>query len=251
MKKTPSVPRMSRKAILETLEHTPIERVLLGAPSAGTLTPKQRAFAKAVAMGDTKAGAYRKAYNTTAGPVTVGHTAHRLTTQPKIAAQIEAFKLAAEARKYATPAALRSLVVERLTATAIDSDIPPAQRLRALELLGKVTEVAAFTERREVVTVTDSGSLRERLLDTLRNAITTDASVMARVRAAAATDALVSDILSGESEQEAQVVGAEGQQQAEGAPEGRKAVADGKRGGGDPTHPPPPEVAEGMATPTT
>jgi hypothetical protein len=139
-------------------------------------------------MGETKAGAYRKAYDTAAGPVTVGHTAHRLTTQPKIAAQIEAFKLAAEAKRYATPAALRNLVIERLTATAIDDDIAPAQRLRALELLGKVTEVAAFTERREVVTVTDSGSLRERLLDTLRTAITTDARVLQRLRAAQAVD---------------------------------------------------------------
>jgi preprotein translocase subunit YajC len=31
-------------------------------------------------------------------------------------------------------------VIERLTATAIDDEIKPAQRLRALELLGKVTE---------------------------------------------------------------------------------------------------------------
>ena len=251
MKKTPSVPRMSRKAILETLEHTPIERVLLGAPSAGTLTPKQRAFAQAVALGDTKAGAYRKAYDTAAGPVTVGHTAHRLTTQPKIAAQIEAFKVAAEARKYATPAALRSLVVERLTATAIDSDIPPAQRLRALELLGKVTEVAAFTERREVVTVTDSGALRERLLETLRNAITTDAAVLARVRAAASTDAVVSDILSGADGAQAGEAEAGSSTQAASALEGHEGAAGGERGGGDPTHPPPPEVAEGMATPTT
>jgi len=140
-------------------------------------------------MGETKAGAYRQAYDTAAGPVTVGHTAHKLTKNPKIASQIEAFKLAAEAKRYATPAALRNLVIERLTATAIDDDIAPAQRLRALELLGKVTEVAAFTERREVVTVTDSGSLRERLLETLRNAITTDERVMQRIRAAQAVDA--------------------------------------------------------------
>jgi len=179
---------MSKRAIRETLEAVPIDRVVLGAPSAGTLTAKQRKFAEAVAMGETKAGAYRQSYDTQAGPVTVGHTAHRLTTQPKIAAQIEAFKLAAEAKRYATPAALRNLVIERLTATAIDDAIAPAQRLRALELLGKVTEVAAFTERREVVTVTDSGSLRERLLETLRTAITTDARVMQRLRAAQAVD---------------------------------------------------------------
>jgi hypothetical protein len=140
-------------------------------------------------MGETKTGAYRQSYDTQAKGSVQAVEAQRLVNNPKVALQIEAFKLAAEAKRYATPAALRNLVIERLTATAIDDDIAPAQRLRALELLGKVTEVAAFTERREVVTVTDSGALRERLLDTLRTAITTDARVMQRLRAAQAEDA--------------------------------------------------------------
>jgi len=180
---------MSKRAIRETLEAVPIDRVVLGAPSAGTLTRKQRAFAEAVALGETKTGAYRQSYDTQASGAVQAVEAQRLVNNPKVALQIEAFKLAAEAKRYATPAALRNLVIERLTATAIDDDIAPAQRLRALELLGKVTEVAAFTERREVVTVTDSGSLRERLLETLRTAITTDERVMQRIRAAQAVDA--------------------------------------------------------------
>jgi hypothetical protein len=179
---------MSKRAIRETLEAVPIDRVVLGAPSAGTLTRKQRAFAEAVALGETKTGAYRQSYDTQASGAVQAVEAQRLVNNPKVALQIEAFRLAAEAKRYATPAALRNLVIERLTATAIDDDIAPAQRLRALELLGKVTEVAAFTERREVVTVTDSGALRERLLDTLRTAITTDARVMQRLRAAQAVD---------------------------------------------------------------
>jgi hypothetical protein len=179
---------MSKRAIRETLEAVPIDRVVLGAPSAGTLTRKQRAFAEAVAMGETKAGAYRKAYNTQSNVHVQSNEGQRLVANPAVAMQIQAFKTAAEAKRYATPAALRNLVIERLTATAIDDDIAPAQRLRALELLGKVTEVAAFTERREVVTVTDSGAIRERLLETLRNAITTDARVMQRIRAAQAVD---------------------------------------------------------------
>jgi len=140
-------------------------------------------------MGETKAGAYRKAYNTQSSGKVQSNDGQRLVANPVVAMQIQAFKTAAEAKRYATPAALRNLVIERLTATAIDDDIAPAQRLRALELLGKVTEVAAFTERREVVTVTDSGSLRERLLETLRTAITTDTRVMQRLRAAQAVDA--------------------------------------------------------------
>jgi hypothetical protein len=179
---------MSKRVIRETLEAVPIDRVILGAPSAGTLTAKQRKFAEEIAMGETKAGAYRKAYNTQSSGKVQSNEGQRLVANPVVAMQIQAFKTAAEAKRYATPAALRNLVIERLTATAIDDDIAPAQRLRALELLGKVTEVAAFTERREVVTVTDSGSLRERLLETLRTAITTDTKVMQRLRAAQAVD---------------------------------------------------------------
>ena len=122
-------------------------------------------------MGKPAAKAYREAYNTQAAPIHVGHQAHRLKQDPKIAAQIDALRLAAEARKYATPAALRTLVIERLTAHAIDEDVKPAQRLRALELLGKVTEIAAFTERREIVRTEGSANTRAALLEILRSAI--------------------------------------------------------------------------------
>jgi hypothetical protein len=67
------------------------------------------------------------------------------------------------------------LVIERLTAHAIDDGIPPAQRLRALELLGKVTEIAAFTERRELVKITDSATARDKLLLSLREVLQTQA----------------------------------------------------------------------------
>jgi hypothetical protein len=52
--------------------------------------------------------------------------------------------------------------------TSLDPDFPPAQRIKALELIGKMTEVALFTERREIVQVTDAAQIRERLMDTLR-----------------------------------------------------------------------------------
>jgi hypothetical protein len=173
--------KLTRKQVAEGLQAVPMDIVLLGAASAKEkkLTAKQRKFAEALAMGETKAGAYRAAYDTNTAPIHQGHAGHRLAQNPKIAAQVDALVLANEARKHATPAALRALVIERLTAHAIDEDIKPAQRLRALELLGKVTEVAAFTERREVVTHTDAGQLRERLIQSLRQAIqatATDAS---------------------------------------------------------------------------
>lgn len=157
----------------EGLQSVPLDVVLLGAASAKQtkLTAKQRAFAEGVAMGKSKAQAYRDAYDTQARPHHQSLEGQRLAASPAIARQIDALRLANEARKYATPAALRSLVIERLTATAIDEDIKPAQRLRALELLGKVTEVAAFTERREIIKTTDAGSARQALLSHLRAAL--------------------------------------------------------------------------------
>jgi len=165
--------KLKRSEIVQALETMPIDQVLVGA-SRGTpkaLTAKQKRFAEAVAMGATKAGAYREAYDTHTTPGAQSVEGRRLAANPRVALQIEALKVAAEARKYATPAALRSLVIEQLTAMAVDEGVKPAQRLRALELLGKVTEVAAFTERREVVKVTGSGDARDRLIESLRVAL--------------------------------------------------------------------------------
>jgi len=166
--------KLKRSEIVQALETMPIDSVLVGVSSKGTpraLTAKQRKFAEAVAMGETKAGAYRAAYDTETSPAAQSVEGRRLAAHPRIALQIEAYKVAAEARKYATPAALRSLVIEQLTAMAVNPDVKDAQRLRALELLGKVTEVAAFTERREVVKVTGSGDARDRLIESLRVAL--------------------------------------------------------------------------------
>ena len=174
--------KLSRRDLEEGLKAVPIETILMGAPTGKrALTAKQRKFAEAVAAGKTKAGAYREAYDTKTAPIHAGHQGHRLTQNPKIAAQIDALRLAAEARKHATPAALRQLVIERLTAHAIDDDLPPAQRLRALELLGKVTEVAAFTERREIIKSADAGQAKAALLESLKLALratTIDAEVI-------------------------------------------------------------------------
>ena len=167
--------RLSRKQISEGLKAQPMESILLGAGNSKDkrLTGKQIRFAEALAMGDTKAGAYRKAYNTQGKPVTQSHEGSRIAASPAVSAQVEAFKMALEAQRYATPAALRALVIERLTTTAINPAIAPAQQLRALELLGKVTEIAAFTERRELVKTESASNARERLINSLRTAITT------------------------------------------------------------------------------
>jgi len=165
--------RLTRKEIEAGLEAMPIDAILLGAVTAKTtkLTSKQRAFAKEVAMGNTKTGAYRKTYKTKGKPSTQSAEAQKLSKNPAIATQIEAFRLALEANQHITPAALRALAIHKITEKALDPSVPPAQQLKALELLGKITEVALFTERREIVQVTNSQEMKDKLLNSIRLAI--------------------------------------------------------------------------------
>ena len=164
--------RLSRSEIVEGLKSTPIASVLLGAQSkTRKLTAKQAAFAERIVMGDSKAAAYRASYNTHSTPEIQSLEGQRLTKNPVIALQIDALRLAAEAQNHATPAALRSLVIQKLTEIGIDPSQKAAQRLRALELLGKVTEIAAFTERRELIHTESSGEARLKLMANLRLAL--------------------------------------------------------------------------------
>lgn len=144
----------------------PIEQVLLVGKSE--LTPKQREFARQVALGNTGADAYRSAYDTKGKPNTVGTEASLLRANPKIAREIESYELAIEAAKYRSSAGLRDLVIHSLTQVLIDPDTKPAQRIQAAKVLGTVTEVAAFTERKEVTTITGSDNIKSAILDQLK-----------------------------------------------------------------------------------
>ena len=69
-----------------------------------------------------------------------------------------------------------------------------------MELIGKMTEVALFTERREIVQVTDAAQIKERLLDTLRTI--TQAEVTDVTDTAA--DSLLAELVEPEPDTEAQ-----------------------------------------------
>jgi hypothetical protein len=72
---------------------------------------------------------------------------------------------------------LRSIAIHRLTGLALNDEINPAQQLKALELIGKMTEVALFTERRELVKVTDSEQMRDQLMKSIRLAFSSGGAV--------------------------------------------------------------------------
>ena len=155
----------------------PIETILLGANNAKEkrLTASQIKFAEEIAKGKTKAEAYRQSRpngkKSNAKPSTASRKGQELSKVDAIQTQIEAFKVALEAQKYQTPLHLRALTIHKLTEKVLDPDCPPAQQIKAMELLGKITEVALFTERREVIQHNTSDQMKEKLLSSLRLAI--------------------------------------------------------------------------------
>ena len=169
--------KLTRKEAREALQSIPIEQVILGGISAPdvSLSPKDMEFARQLALGESKAGAYRKSRPSKAKPESQSRRGQDIAKRSAVQSQVEAFRAAIEAQKYATPTHLRALVIEQLTRHALNEEFPPAQRIKALELLGRITEVAAFTERREVVHVHDAETARERLMQSLRLAINSSA----------------------------------------------------------------------------
>lgn len=151
------------KQYLDSLNPSQVAHMLTG--SSKTLTAKQRAYAYHVAHGATKAEAYRTAYKRDATKATIITAPYQLAANPIIAREIEAYKLAQEAAKHRTAEDLRSLVIQTLVQQVIDPDCPPAVRTQAAKTLGNVTEVAAFTERKESIVHHSSDKLRAQILE--------------------------------------------------------------------------------------
>jgi hypothetical protein len=131
--------KLTRAKVKEALETVPIETVLLGSSSAHgvKLTSKQREFARQIALGETKASAYRKSRTSKAKPETASKRGQELAKHGAIAAQIDAFKVAFEAQKYTSPAHLRALAIQQLTEHSLNPEFPAAQRVNAWSSLAK------------------------------------------------------------------------------------------------------------------
>ncbi len=156
---------LSRKQILEGLDQVPMSEIL-SVPSKA-LTPKMRKFAHAVAKGATKADAYRASYNVQSAK-TMPAAPYRLAADARVQREIEAYQHAIESAKQRTPAALRELVIQSLVSVITDPDEKGAVRVQAAKVLGTVTEVAAFTERKEVRTISSSVDVKARVMDELK-----------------------------------------------------------------------------------
>jgi hypothetical protein len=171
--------KLSRSQIKEGLSQIPMETIM--GVSKSSLTSKQKQFCKEVAMGSTGAEAIRKAYNRKGKTKTIANDAYKLKKRPDIKATISAMQGAIQAAEYQTPAGLRALVIQTLVQTMIDPEVKDSVKVAAAKTLGTVTEVAAFTERKEVRTITSSEDAKTKLLAKLRDmmkANATDATVI-------------------------------------------------------------------------
>lgn len=168
--------KISKREIREGLEQIPIEQLLLGSANTRELTHKQKTFAKQVALGKPKTEAYRIAYDTKGKKSTQAVNAHVVSNNENVKLMIEAYKRAFEAREYQKPERLRELVIHQLTEMALNPEVKDAQRIRSLELLGKVSEVGAFMDRKETKIIHESSKIKERLLDQLKTIINVDTS---------------------------------------------------------------------------
>lgn len=160
--------KLSRKQVGEALETVPLDQLFSSSVSR-ELTHKQKTFAREVAKGATKADAYRNSYKADAAPSTLAGKPYELMRDGRIKAEIEAYKLALQAQEYQSPAALRALVIQSLVQVVIDPDAKQATKVAAAKVLGTVTEVAAFTERKEVTTIKHSVDARAQVLEQLRS----------------------------------------------------------------------------------
>lgn len=170
----PELPAAAIKAIGKGI---PADKVLM--PEID-LTPKQRQFVRAMAEGASKRDAYLSAYDAHADSRSVGITACHIAAQPKIKSAIEQQRAVERLRYSQNPFQIREFVVDSLQHEARTAQ-KPGDRLRALELLGKLADVAAF-ETRSVVTHERSSDTTAKLREKLARlgAIEVEARQVAR-----------------------------------------------------------------------
>jgi hypothetical protein len=163
----------SRKELKAAIDQHGIGRVMMTRKSE--LSPKMRKFAENVAMGETGADAYRKSYNATGKPKTIGDAASRLKADSRIIAEIEAYQLAIESQKYQSAANIRALVVQSLVQVLIDSESSPSHRISASKVLGSISEIGMFVDRKEITHIKASDDIRDTIMMQLK-AIASDAT---------------------------------------------------------------------------
>ena len=160
------VTKSTREALKDKIGAEGIHSVLRIGKSE--LTAKQRKFAEGIAMGETGAASYRKAYSDRGLKKTHGDNASRLKADSRIQAEIEAYQLANEAAKYRSSESLRNLVIQSLVQVVLSPTAKESTKVGAAKVLGTVVGVDAFVERKTITHVQDSKAIRDKILGELK-----------------------------------------------------------------------------------
>jgi len=187
-------PKLSKKQISEAIQHTPFDKIL---GNDIKLTSKQRKFTENIVLkGMNKTEAYRNAYDTQGKPNGQSVNANKLSNNTKVSLMISQLQASETIKHMIIPSSLRALAIEKITELAIDDEISPRDRLKALELIGKFTEVGLFEDRDQTATiVSNSDEVKQQLMDSLRKAIGSSLSVSEDKKRSA--DELLSEIRGG------------------------------------------------------
>ena len=117
------------------------------------LTPKQEVFVQELLKGSSASDSYRSAYNAKGMKASAIHCeASKLKSSPKVSQRYKTLLKRKEDYALTSSLSLRHLVLERLREEALDKNNNESARIRALELLGKSSDVGLFIERIETIT---------------------------------------------------------------------------------------------------
>lgn len=134
------------------------------------LTQKQLHFAELVCDGYTNADAFRKAYNpsVTTTDKSIHEMASKTFNNDKVMRRVKAIQ-SQKAEDQRMLALKRSeMIMKRLEEEATNMDNNSSSRIRALELMGKTTDVGLFTDKVELKT-DNNNMTAEELEDQLKD----------------------------------------------------------------------------------
>jgi hypothetical protein len=121
---------------------------------ANGLTTKQEAFCQHVAKGSNLSDAYRAAYDASnMKPNIINNEACKLMARREIADRVNALITQNRDRESLDSTRIRQHVIDKLWQESQSTSNPANVRVRALELLGKMTDVSLFTEKVQTETV--------------------------------------------------------------------------------------------------
>jgi hypothetical protein len=132
---------------------TPKTRIRSGTLPSG-ITTKMDVFARHVAEGLSLADAYRAAFATAKmKPRTISNDASRLAKHRGVSAAIEAYRAEIEARNSMDALERSQRIWERLWQLIEDEDVPPAVKVRALDLSARLAGMCEARKDQEIVSV--------------------------------------------------------------------------------------------------